>query len=99
MFLGNVGTHTSDYMRRNPEYCKENIRRRENSDFLYSFFALVGSTALLLGDQPVARPLPTHRTTQKQNKLTQTSMPPVGFKPTISVLEREKFMPQTARPL
>jgi hypothetical protein len=27
------------------------------------------------GDQPVARPLPTHRTTQTQNKLTQTPMP------------------------
>jgi hypothetical protein len=26
------------------------------------------------GDQPVARPLPTHRTTRKQNKRTQTSM-------------------------
>jgi hypothetical protein len=26
------------------------------------------------GDQPVARPLPTHRTTQIQNKRTQTSM-------------------------
>jgi hypothetical protein len=25
------------------------------------------------GDQPVARPLPTHRTTQTQNKSTQTS--------------------------
>jgi hypothetical protein len=27
------------------------------------------------GDQTVARPLPTHRTTQTQNKRTQTSMP------------------------
>jgi hypothetical protein len=27
------------------------------------------------GDQPVARPLPTHRTTQTQNKGKQTSMP------------------------
>jgi hypothetical protein len=26
-------------------------------------------------DRPVARPLPTHRTTQTQNKHTQTSMP------------------------
>jgi hypothetical protein len=31
------------------------------------------------GDQPVARPLPTHRTTQTQNKHTQTAMPSVGF--------------------
>jgi hypothetical protein len=35
------------------------------------------------GDQPVARPLPTRRTTQTQNKRTQTSMPWVGFEPTI----------------
>jgi hypothetical protein len=42
------------------------------------------------GDQPVARSLPTHRTTQTQNKSTQTSIPPVGFEPTISVLEWAK---------
>jgi hypothetical protein len=43
------------------------------------------------GDQPVARPLPTHRTTQQaQNKRTRTYMPPVGFETTISVLEQEK---------
>jgi hypothetical protein len=40
------------------------------------------------GDQPVARPLPTHRTTQTQNKRTQTSMPQVGLEPTIPVFER-----------
>jgi hypothetical protein len=34
------------------------------------------------GDQPVSRPLPTHRTTQTQNKSTQTSMSRVGFKST-----------------
>jgi hypothetical protein len=39
------------------------------------------------GDQHVARPLPTHRTTQIQNKRTQTSMPRVGFEPTIPVFE------------
>jgi hypothetical protein len=38
------------------------------------------------GDQPVARPLPTYT----QNKRTQTSMPRVGFKPTIPVFERAK---------
>jgi hypothetical protein len=37
------------------------------------------------GDQPVARPLPTHRTTQTQNKRTQTSMSRVGFEPTTLV--------------
>jgi hypothetical protein len=42
------------------------------------------------GDQTVAMPLPTHKTTQTQNKRTQTSMPLVGLEPTISVLLREK---------
>jgi hypothetical protein len=32
------------------------------------------------GDQPVPRPLPTHRTTQTQNKRTQTSMPCSRFR-------------------
>jgi hypothetical protein len=41
-------------------------------------------------DQPVARPLPTHRTTQTQNKRTQTSMPCVGFEPTIPAFKRAK---------
>jgi hypothetical protein len=40
--------------------------------------------------RPVARPLPTHRTTQKQNKRTQASMPWVGFAPTIPAYERAK---------
>jgi hypothetical protein len=40
------------------------------------------------GDQPITRPLSTHRATQTQNKHTQTSMPPVGFEPMISVLEQ-----------
>jgi hypothetical protein len=31
-----------------------------------------------------------HRTTQTQNKLTQTSMPEVGFEPTIPVFKRTK---------
>jgi hypothetical protein len=42
------------------------------------------------GDQPDARSLPTHRTTQTHNKRTQTSMPWVGFEPTIPVFERPK---------
>jgi hypothetical protein len=42
------------------------------------------------GDQPVARPLPTQRTTQTQNKRTQTSIPRVGFDPTIPAFERAK---------
>jgi hypothetical protein len=41
------------------------------------------------GDQPIARPLPAHRATQTQNKRTQTSMPWVGFEPTICVRASE----------
>jgi hypothetical protein len=41
-------------------------------------------------DQPVTRPLPTRRTTQRQNKHTQTSMPWVGFEPTIPTFKRAK---------
>jgi hypothetical protein len=39
---------------------------------------------------PIARPLPLHRTTQMQNKRTQTHMPSVGFESTIPVFERTK---------
>jgi hypothetical protein len=42
------------------------------------------------GDQPVVGPLPTQRTTQTPNKRTQTSMPGMGFEPTIPVFERAK---------
>jgi hypothetical protein len=38
----------------------------------------------------MARPLPTHRTAQIRNKRTQTSMPRVGFEPTIPAFERAK---------
>jgi hypothetical protein len=38
-------------------------------------------------DQPVARPLPTHTTTQTQNKHKQTFMPRVGFESTTPVFE------------
>jgi hypothetical protein len=41
------------------------------------------------GDYPVARPLPTHRTTQTQNKRTH-AMPRVGFEPTIPAFEQAK---------
>jgi hypothetical protein len=40
------------------------------------------------GDQPIAKTLPTHRTTLIQNKSTQRSMPSVGFEPTIPAVER-----------
>jgi hypothetical protein len=42
------------------------------------------------GDQPVSRPLHTHRTTQTQNKRTQASILLVEFEPTILVLEWAK---------
>jgi hypothetical protein len=58
---------------------------------LFSFLILrtVGRTPWT-GDQHVARPLPAHRTTQTQDKGTQTSRPRVGFEPTMPVLERAK---------
>jgi hypothetical protein len=58
---------------------------------LFSFFIIytVGRTPRT-GDQPVARPLLAHTEKPKQNKSTQTSMPPVGFKPTIPVFELAK---------
>jgi hypothetical protein len=42
------------------------------------------------GDQPVAGPLPAHRTTQTHNKRTQTSILQVGFESTIPAFERVK---------
>jgi hypothetical protein len=60
---------------------------------LFSILILytVGTTTLT-GDQPFARPLPTHRTTQAQNKRAQISMPRVGFELTISAFERAKIV-------
>jgi hypothetical protein len=43
-------------------------------------------------DQPVARPLPAHITTQTQNKRTQTSTTWVRFEPTNSEFEREEIV-------
>jgi hypothetical protein len=43
-----------------------------------------------MGDQPFARPIPTNRTTQTQNKRIQTSMPQVGLESAIPVFERSK---------
>jgi hypothetical protein len=50
-----------------------------------------------MGDQPIARPLPTHRTTRTQNKRKQASMPAMGFEPTISVLEQAKTVHASGR--
>jgi hypothetical protein len=57
----------------------------------FSFLILytVGRTPWT-GDQPVTRPLPTHRTTQTHNKGTQTSMPGMGFETMTPVFERAK---------
>jgi hypothetical protein len=53
-----------------------------------------------MGDQPAARPLPTHMTTQAQNKRKHTSMAGVGFEPTIPVFRRAKTVHALdARPL
>jgi hypothetical protein len=43
------------------------------------------------GDQPVARPLPAHRTKQTQNKRRQTSMSYVGSEPTMPTFEGVKI--------
>jgi hypothetical protein len=43
-----------------------------------------------MGDQPVAKPLPTHRRAWTRNKHTRTFMPWVGFEPTIPVFELPK---------
>jgi hypothetical protein len=69
--------------------------------WLYSIFFNLGSffSFLILyrvgrtpwrGDQPVSRPLRAHRTTKRQNKCTQTSMPCVGFELTTKDFERAK---------
>jgi hypothetical protein len=44
-----------------------------------------------MGDQPVARPLPTHRATQTQKKRRHTTMPRVGFEPRIPEFEKAKI--------
>jgi hypothetical protein len=52
--------------------------RTKATEFSFPNLYIVG-TIPWMGDQSVARPLPTHRTTQTQNKRTQVSMPLVGF--------------------
>jgi hypothetical protein len=54
--------------------------------FSFSVIYTVGSTPWT-GDQPVARSIPTHRTSQRQ-----TSMARVGFEPIIPVFERVKMV-------
>jgi hypothetical protein len=54
--------------------------------FSLLIFYTVGAIPLT-GEQPVARPPPTHRTAQKQNKRKQTSMLQVRFELKIPVFE------------
>jgi hypothetical protein len=53
---------------------------------LYQFFDPIHGRTFWTGDQPDARALPTHRTTQTQNRRIQTSMP----QPTIPASEGAK---------
>jgi hypothetical protein len=69
----------------------------------FSFLILytVGRTPWT-GDRPVARPLPTHRTTQTQNKRTQyrhLCLEWDSIPRSQCWSERRQFMPSTARPL
>jgi hypothetical protein len=57
--------------------------------FSFEILYSVGKTPWT-GDQPVANPLPTHRTTQTWNKRIQTSIPQVGFGPTTPVFQRKE---------
>jgi hypothetical protein len=57
--------------------------------FSFLIFYIVSRTPWT-SDQSVAKLLPAYRTEQTQDKRTQTSMPQVGFEPTIPVFERAK---------
>jgi hypothetical protein len=64
---------------------------RETLRFHFNFLILqTDCRTPWTGHQPVARPLPTVRKTQTQNKRRQTSMSRVGFEPTIPAFERAK---------
>jgi hypothetical protein len=56
-----------------------------NASFHFSFLILVGRTPWT-GDQPVARPLPTHK-----HRIDATYMPWVGFESTILMFELAKI--------
>jgi hypothetical protein len=81
-----------------PTYLLTYLPTYGSTGSLFSFLILytVGRTPWT-GDQPVARPLPTHRTTQTQNKRIQTSMPRVGLEATIPAFERAKTVHALAR--
>jgi hypothetical protein len=56
----------------------------------FSFLIYTQGPTPWTGDQPVAKKLPTHRTTLTQNKRTQTSMRRMGFDPTVPVFKWAK---------
>jgi hypothetical protein len=62
---------------------------KPSSFFIFLIFYTV-RRAPWTEDQPVTRPLPAHRTTQTQNKSTQTIVPRVRLEPTIPVFEGAK---------
>jgi hypothetical protein len=66
------------------------VKRTVSLQFL-DLFQTIGRTPWT-GDQPVARPLPTHRTTQTQKNTHthQTSIPEVGFEFMITASEQAK---------
>jgi hypothetical protein len=73
------------------------MHREETAPYISTLFFFYGSIALvafgrfftsLIYTQSV--PLPTHKTTQTQNKPTQTFMPVVGLELTIPMFERVK---------
>jgi hypothetical protein len=69
--------------------------------FRFLILYTVGRTPWTV-DQPVARPLPTHRTTHTQNKRTQYRHPCLDWNSNPWLQrssERRQFMPYTARPL
>jgi hypothetical protein len=61
-----------------------------NTSFHFSFLILGQSVGLPGWGVSPSQGRYLHRTTQTQNKRTQTSMPWVGFEPTILVFERAK---------
>jgi hypothetical protein len=66
------------------------IRHPWNASFHFSFLILGQSLRLLGRKISPSEGRYLHRTTQTQNKRTQTSMPRVRFEPTIAVFERAK---------
>jgi hypothetical protein len=57
---------------------------------LFSFLVFYTVSKTRMGNQPIARRLPTHRATLTQNKRTQRSVPQMGFEHTIPVSEQVK---------